>query len=103
MEESLEETNLDVCTAQIGHRFDCLAATLEMPVRTNTTPQAADTHVMCVPCTQVQSSSPPRLHMLQFKDNVYSPQPETGWSGERSRRLGEQTVDAIAAVLGDLR
>ena len=33
MEESLEETNLDVCTAQIGHRFDCLAATLEMPVR----------------------------------------------------------------------
>ena len=33
MEESVEETNLDVCTAQIGHRFDCLAATLEMPVR----------------------------------------------------------------------
>ncbi len=40
---------------------------------------------------------------MQFKDNVYSPQPETGWSGERSRRLGEETVDAIAAVLGDLR
>ena len=69
MEESLEETNLDVCTAQIGHRFDCLAATLEMP----------------------------------FKDNVYAPQPETGWSGERSRRLGEQAVEAISAVLGDLR
>ena len=42
-------------------------------------------------------------YCVQFKDNVYSPQPETGWSGERSRRLGEQTVDAIAAVLADLR
>ena len=45
----------------------------------------------------------PAVAHVQFKDNVYAPQPETGWSGDRSRRLGEETVDAIAALLGDLR
>jgi murein tripeptide amidase MpaA len=32
-EEDVGAANLDVCTAQVGHRFDCLALTLEMPFK----------------------------------------------------------------------
>ncbi|MCP5381447.1 MAG: carboxypeptidase family protein [Kordiimonadaceae bacterium] len=36
---------------------------------------------------------------MPFKDTIDSPNPETGWSPERSRKLGYSTLDALSAVL----
>lgn len=49
----------------VGHTFDCLSVTLEMP----------------------------------FKDNTHHPDPTCGWNGARSKTLGRQMLDAIAADL----
>lgn len=40
---------------------------------------------------------------MPFKDAANRPDPEVGFNPDRARRLGGSTVDAIAAVLGDLR
>ena len=40
---------------------------------------------------------------MPFKDNADQPEPEFGWSPERSRAFGAAHLDAIAAVLDDLR
>lgn len=61
--------NLSLCTKQVGHRFGCLAVTLEQP----------------------------------FKDNADLPDPEQGWSPERSRRLGAALLQAILQVAPSLR
>jgi murein tripeptide amidase MpaA len=36
---------------------------------------------------------------MPFKDTVDSPNPETGWSPERSKKLGVSCLDALAAVV----
>ncbi len=38
-----------------------------------------------------------------FKDNADAPDERHGWSPERAKKLGAATLDALAAVLGDLR
>jgi len=40
---------------------------------------------------------------MPFKDNLHAQDEELGWSPERCARLGAACVDAIAAVLPDLR
>ncbi len=40
---------------------------------------------------------------MPFKDNADRPEPEFGWSPERSRAFGAAHQDAIAAILEDLR
>ena len=40
---------------------------------------------------------------MPFKDNADRPEPESGWSPERSRTFGAAHVDAIAAIVDDLR
>ena len=40
---------------------------------------------------------------MPFKDNADRPEPEFGWSPERSRNFGAAHLDAIAAILDDLR
>ena len=40
---------------------------------------------------------------MPFKDNADRPDPEFGWSPERCRTFGAAHLDAIAAVLGELR
>ncbi|MEN0062002.1 MAG: M14-type cytosolic carboxypeptidase [Myxococcota bacterium] len=38
-----------------------------------------------------------------FKDTANRPQPDVGWSPGRAERLGASAIDAIAAILGQLR
>jgi murein tripeptide amidase MpaA len=40
---------------------------------------------------------------MPFKDTMDTPDERAGWSAERSRKLGAAELDAILAVLGDLR
>lgn len=40
---------------------------------------------------------------MPFKDTADTPLPETGWSPERTKRLGAANLDAIYTVLNDLR
>jgi len=40
---------------------------------------------------------------MPFKDNANSPDEQFGWSPNRCRKLGASCLDAIYAVLGDLR
>ena len=40
---------------------------------------------------------------MPFKDTIDDPNELTGWSPERSARLGASVLDAIRAVLPDLR
>ncbi len=40
---------------------------------------------------------------MPFSDDANDPDPERGWSPERSMALGADTVDAIARILRDLR
>jgi murein tripeptide amidase MpaA len=40
---------------------------------------------------------------MPFKDNANAPDPEFGWSPARCRRMGASAIDAIAAVLPNLR
>lgn len=40
---------------------------------------------------------------MPFKDNAAAPDPDYGWSPARSKRLGASAVDALAAVVADLR
>ena len=40
---------------------------------------------------------------MPFKDNANLPEPIQGWSPERSKKMGASAVDAIAAVIDDLR
>ena len=40
---------------------------------------------------------------MPFKDNADRPEPEFGWSPERSRNFGAAHVDALAAIVDDLR
>ena len=40
---------------------------------------------------------------MPFKDNDNAPDERVGWSIDRSRRLGSDTLEAIAEVLEDLR
>ena len=40
---------------------------------------------------------------MPFKDNADRPEPEFGWSPERSRNFGAAHLDAIAAVIDELR
>lgn len=40
---------------------------------------------------------------MPFKDNADRPDPQYGWSPARSARLGRSLLDAIAAVMADLR
>ncbi|AWL12153.1 uncharacterized protein HMF8227_01680 [Saliniradius amylolyticus] len=62
------DANLTVGSNGVGHKFGCLAYTLEMP----------------------------------FKDNNDLPDVVYGWSPERSRKLGEDVLVAIRAVLPQL-
>ena len=39
---------------------------------------------------------------MPFKDNADAPQPETGWSPDRSAQLGSAVLDAMADVIGQL-
>ena len=39
---------------------------------------------------------------MPFKDNANEPDPDTGWSGERSKRLGAAALEPLLAVLPDL-
>ena len=39
---------------------------------------------------------------MPFKDTVDTPHPDTGWSPERSIKLGYSTLDALAAVVDRL-
>jgi len=39
---------------------------------------------------------------MPFKDTADSPNPETGWSPERSRNLGRSCLDALSGVLDRL-
>jgi len=39
---------------------------------------------------------------MPFKDTVDTPNPQTGWSPERCRKLGHANLDAIAAVIARL-
>ncbi len=63
------KANLNICSKQIGHRFDCLSFTVEMP----------------------------------FKDNRDIPNPLTGWSPERSARLGSSVIGVVHTLVDDLR
>jgi len=38
-----------------------------------------------------------------FKDSAITPMPDEGWSPERCARLGAAALDAVAAVIADLR
>ncbi len=40
---------------------------------------------------------------MPFKDNADAPNPEQGWSPERSRQLGRSVLEAISAVESGLR
>lgn len=40
---------------------------------------------------------------MPFKDNANAPDPVHGWSPARSIRMGASALDAVAAVLGELR
>lgn len=60
---------LTLASNQVGHRFDCLALTLEMP----------------------------------FKDNANLPDPEKGWSSDRSQQLGQAILEPIHSVIEQLR
>jgi murein tripeptide amidase MpaA len=40
---------------------------------------------------------------MPFKDNADAPNEKLGWSPERSRKLGKSNLDALAAVIDDLR
>lgn len=40
---------------------------------------------------------------MPFKDNASAPDEERGWSPDRSRRVGAALVEAMLAVVGDLR
>lgn len=40
---------------------------------------------------------------MPFKDNADRPEPEFGWSPERSRNFGAAHLDAIATIVDDLR
>jgi len=40
---------------------------------------------------------------MPFKDNADRPEPEFGWSPERSRAFGAAHLDALAAIVDDLR
>jgi murein tripeptide amidase MpaA len=39
---------------------------------------------------------------MPFKDNADLPDPQRGWSGARSRRLGADTITALHAMLPSL-
>jgi murein tripeptide amidase MpaA len=39
---------------------------------------------------------------MPFKDNADLPDEAVGWSGERSRRLGAASLEALLAVLPEL-
>jgi murein tripeptide amidase MpaA len=40
---------------------------------------------------------------MPFKDNADLPDPQVGWNGERSKRLGASVLQPVLAVLKDLR
>jgi hypothetical protein len=40
---------------------------------------------------------------MPFKDNANAPDPRYGWSPDRCRRLGAAGLDALWAVVADLR
>jgi murein tripeptide amidase MpaA len=40
---------------------------------------------------------------MPFKDNANLPDPQVGWNGERSKRLGASVLQPVLAVLGQLR
>ena len=40
---------------------------------------------------------------MPFKDNADLPDEEVGWDGKRSKRLGAAALEAMLAVLPDLR
>jgi murein tripeptide amidase MpaA len=62
------KANLNICSKNIAHRFDCLSLTIEMP----------------------------------FKDNHNLPDPQFGWSPERSGHLGSSLVNTILSIIDDL-
>jgi murein tripeptide amidase MpaA len=39
---------------------------------------------------------------MPFKDNFSAPDPEQGWSPDRSKQLGRDCLDNLAAMIGDL-
>jgi hypothetical protein len=39
---------------------------------------------------------------MPFKDNADRPDPEVGWNGERSKKLGAAAVEALLEVLPKL-
>lgn len=43
------------------------------------------------------------LYELLFKDTAKTPDPVHGWSPVRSQKFGSSTLDAVAAIIGDLR
>ncbi|MNG17485.1 hypothetical protein D3C84_1014750 [compost metagenome] len=40
---------------------------------------------------------------MPFKDHDDNPDPLTGWSGKRSKRLGRDVLSVVAAMVGGLR
>ena len=40
---------------------------------------------------------------MPFKDNANLPDPQVGWNGERSKRLGASVLQPVLAVLNQLR
>lgn len=53
-----------------------------------------------IPCSRAHPSPPAPQ---PFKDNADLPDPEQGWSPERSRRLGAALLQAILQVAPSLR
>jgi murein tripeptide amidase MpaA len=40
---------------------------------------------------------------MPFKDHDDAPNPQTGWSAERSAQLGKDVLSVLARMLGELR
>ena len=132
METSVEETNLDVCTAQVGHRFGecihhngvayglppffcCLLSAAGWLLlcyrgqcchrRSLLLALALTVRVFSLPYAYAALSSDCLAITLEmpFKDPLGDLQPSTGWNGTRSAELGDSTVEVIADIVHKLR
>jgi hypothetical protein len=94
---------------QIGQRHDRLAVTLELVQRKAVVShkfwEQTDTfHCPLLPPQIGQRHDCLAVTLeLPFKDTIAAPENEQGWSPERSMRLGGAMLDAILAVVPQLR
>jgi murein tripeptide amidase MpaA len=58
---------------------------------------------MCISWTAETFGCLSLIVELPFFDNVFAPDPQYGWSQQRSARFGEACLDAVMAVIDDLR